>query len=195
MPKFRQNDNSYNFLVSIAIILLGVFTSMGILNVQQATGADGSVRNLTTNPTNHQILSRGNVIGLVQSFSPSESRTVQKVMGLGIEGVITSAVGNYSGGTFQTPLIMIYDQTPMEAFGVIDQGGGVGGLRQLPRVISLKQQRTPLDIRSVLHTPNEGEQIVETYKGCWITSYSKTIAISGATVGVSVGWSYEDVIT
>lgn len=167
---------------------------MGILNVQAAADADGSVQGLTTHPANHQIISRGNVVGLVQSFGPNETRTVSPVMGLGVEGVVTSAVANYSGGTFNTPLIQIYDITPLEAFGIIDRGGGIGGLRQLPQLKSLYQQREPLDIRSVLQTPNEGEQIIETYRNCWITSYSKTINVTGATVGVNVGWRYEKVI-
>lgn len=167
---------------------------MGILNVMQAADADGSVRGLPTHPANHQIVSRGNVVGMVQSFSPNETRTVNPVMALGFEGVVVSAVGNYSGGTFTTPLIQIYDLMPLEAFGIVDKGGGVGGLRQLPKLKSLYQQREPLDIRSVLFTPALGEEIIETYRNCWITSYSKTVNVTGSTIGFNVGWRYEKIV-
>lgn len=162
-----------------------------VLNVQAARDSDGNVFGLNVHPCNTQILSRGNVIGFVQSISESESRSVGKIFAIGVEGPVGSAVGNYGGGTLQTPVIQIYDTTPLEAFGIEDQGGGVGGLRQLPRIKSLYQQRLPLDIRSIVFTPNSGEELVTTYVNCWITSTSKTIQTSGATVGFSVSWSYE----
>lgn len=167
---------------------------MGVLNVMQASDADGSIRNLPIHPSNHQIMSRGTVVGVVQQFSPNESRTATSVFGLGIEGVVTTAISNYGGGTFTTPLIQIYDTQPLEAFGIIDTGGGIGGLRQLPRIKSLAQQRSPLDIRAVIYTPNIGDEILETYRNCWITSYSKTVSVSSGTIGINVGWKYEKIV-
>lgn len=164
------------------------------LNVQQTTDSDGSLVNLPINPANHQIMSRGNVIGVVQSFSPNESVTVTPIMSLGIEGVVTLAKSNYQGGTFSTPLVAIYDTEPLEAFGIVDNGGGIGGLRPLTRIKSLYQQREPLDIRAITNTPSTGEEYVETYRTCWITSYSKTITATSSTIGINVGWRYAKVI-
>lgn len=164
------------------------------LNVMQASDSDGSIRNMMVHPANHQIVSNGIVVGVVQSFSPNESRTATSVFGLGVEGVVTTAISNYGGGTFTTPTMQIYDTQPLEAFGIVDRGGGVGGLRQLPRVKSLYQQRQPLDIRVVVYTPAVGDEILETYRNCWITSYSKTVAATSGTIGVNVGWKYEKVV-
>lgn len=167
---------------------------MGILNVQASNQADGTVRGMTVNPANIQIQCNGSVIGMVQSINPNESINVQKIQALGFEGVVTSAKGNYSGGTFSTPVIQIYDTTPLEAFGITDQGGGVGGMRQLPRLKNLAQQRQPVDIVSITFTPNTGEEIVERYVNCWITNYGKTVNTSGASITVNVSWTYEKCI-
>ena len=167
---------------------------MGILNVASASDQDGTIRNLLVHPSNIQILCKGLVVGMIQSISPNESRNAAPVQSLGVEGVVTTAVGNYSGGTFTTSHIMIYDQEAMEAFGIVDAGGGIGGLRALPRIKSLYQQRLPLDVRVITYTPTEGQEIIDTYRNCWITSYSKTINIGSATVGLSVGWRYEKIV-
>lgn len=164
---------------------------MGSLNVQNSTDSTGSVVGLSINPQNIQILANGNVVGVVQNINPNEGRTATPIMGLGVEGVVTTAISNYSGGTFTTGLIAIYDLMPLESFGIVDVGGGVGGLAAQPRIKSLYQQRDPLDVRSITYTPNTGVQLVDTYRTCWITSYSKTIQTSQATVGINVGWRYQ----
>lgn len=167
---------------------------MGILNTQISNNSDSVNRNFTIHPSNIQIISRGTVIGMVQSINPSESVNVTKVQALGVEGVVTSAKSNYTGGTFSTPLIVIYDSSPFESFGVEDEGGGVGGLRQLTRVKGLYQQRIPLDIRQVIYTPSLGSEDITTYVNCWITSFGTTVNISSAVVNANVSWTYEKVV-
>lgn len=149
---------------------------------------------MTQNPANHQIVCRGNVVGMVQGFSMSENKTVTPIFSLGVEGPVTTAVGNYGGGTLNTPLVAIYDITPLEAFGITDSGGGVGGLRALPRLISLSQQREPVDIRSVIYTPAEGQEEIETYRNCWVTSYGKSVNVTGAMVSVNCAWRFEKIV-
>jgi hypothetical protein len=165
---------------------------MGILNTQIANNSNGSVVGMTTHPTNIEILINGSRVGMIQSFSPSESRNVTPIMALGVEGVVTSSVGNYSGGTFSTPMIEIYDQTSLAALGVVDQGGrDPGGLRQLTISKALYQQRIPVDIRAVTYTPAIGAETIDTFVNCYITSYSKSISISASTISVGVSWRYE----
>lgn len=150
---------------------------------------------MTVNPQNIDIICNGRVIGMVQSINPQESRAVTKITALGYEGVITSAPSNYQGGTFLTPMIMIYDQSSLEAFGIVDNGGRLrGGLRSLPKIISLKQQRIPLDIVIVTSTPVIGAESVTTYVRCWITSFGQTFQTNGTTIAENIGWSYDDVI-
>lgn len=168
---------------------------MGVLNVQQATRQNGSVQGLAVQPYNIEIICNGSVIGMVQSINPAETRNVNKIQAIGVEGVVTSVPGNYTGGTFSTPMIEIYDQAAMEAWGIVDEGGRVrGGLRALPRVISLKQQRRPVDINIITYTPVEGAEYIETYLNCWITSYGRTIQVGNNTIGINVSWTYDDVI-
>lgn len=164
------------------------------LNVQSSIDVDGQVTGMTVHPANIRILSRGVEVGMIQSFSPNESKAATPIMALGVEGVVTTALGNYQGGTFNAPLIQIYDNMPLEAFGIVDNGGGIGGLRALPRVKSLSQQREPVDVRSITYTPTAGQEIIETYRNCYLTAYSKTIAITSATVVVNTSWRYEKVV-
>ena len=164
------------------------------LNVQSSSDADGRTTGMTVHPANIRILSRGVEVGMIQSFSPNESKTASPVMALGVEGVITTALGNYQGGTFSAPVVQLYDNMPLEAFGVVDNGGGIGGLRQLPRVKSLYQQREPVDVRSITYTPTSGQEIIETYRNCYLTAYSKTIAVTSATIVANTSWRYEKVV-
>ena len=126
--------------------------------------------------TNIFIYANDAVVGMIQSFSISESRTINKLQAIGWEGVVQSVPSNTNGGQLQVSRIALYESNLWNALGLttdaipLNKLGSLG-LRQptatrekwdLPepekadrgkvtssRMVfkTLKDQRTPLEIQ------------------------------------------------
>ena len=72
--------------------------------------------------TNIFIYSAGNIIGMIQSFQVSESRTIDKIQAIGWEGVVQAVPHNTKGGQLQVQRIALYDSTLYNALGLNAKG-------------------------------------------------------------------------
>ena len=164
--------------------------------------------------TNINIYANGMRVGFVQSFSPSESRTITPVQELGTEGVVQMVAGNTNGGTIELSRICIYNANLFNALGLTRTGQFVSPdevLKSNERNAAnikttkyqtfgnpfktLKDQRVPLEIRVEHKMPgNDSKPMYETYIDCWITRYGKTIASNTITVTESCSMTYSDII-
>lgn len=72
--------------------------------------------------TNIFIYSAGAIIGMIQSFQVSESRTIDKIQAIGWEGVVQAVPHNTKGGQLQIQRIALYDSTLYNALGLNTQG-------------------------------------------------------------------------
>lgn len=183
------------------------------LNTSRASGlptvgSDGS--KLATVSTNINIFSNNMRIGFVQSFSPSEQRTITPIHELGTEGVVQMAAGNTNGGTLSLQRIAIYNSGLWNALGLTRTGqfvspdsainGANGKKDDLYKTYgnpfkTLKDQRVPLELRVEIKNPSQDSSVyTETYLDCWLTSYSKTVSSQNITVSENCNMSYSDII-
>ena len=161
------------------------------LNTQRASGmpqVGSRSRALAVTSTNISIYSNGMKVGFVQSFSPSEQRTITPVQELGTEGVVQMVAGNTNGGTISVSRFAVYNSNLFDALGITNTGSTVVN----NPFKTLKDQRVPLEIRVQTHK-SDGSYDTEVYIDCWLTNYSKTIASSTVTINESCTISYSDV--
>jgi len=183
------------------------------LNTQRATGMPEIGDNSSSLPitsTNVEVYSNGMRIGFVQSFTPSETRTITKVQELGTEGVVQSVPGNTNGGQIAISKFAVYNGTLYNALGLTPTGQFSTAADQIYSSAStynsstntlgnpfktLKEQRVPLELKVKTKMP-DGDSIayyVETYTDCWLQSYTKSIASSTITVTEQATIMYSDV--
>lgn len=72
--------------------------------------------------TNIFIYSNGCLVGMVQSFSVSDNRPVDKLQSIGWEGVVQAVPQNYKGGTITAERIALYESTVWNALGLTTSG-------------------------------------------------------------------------
>lgn len=184
------------------------------LNTTRASGMPGvgaNGDNLVVASTNISIFSNDMRIGFVQSFSPSEQRTITPIQELGTEGVVQMAAGNTNGGTLSLSKIAIYNANLWNALGLTKTGQfvnagsseyskGPNGKKDAKYQTygnpfkTLKDQRVPLEIKVEINNPGDEGVYTETYIDCWLTSYSKTISSQTITVSESCNMTYSDII-
>lgn len=183
------------------------------LNTQRATGMPEIGDNSSSLPitsTNVEVYSNGMRIGFVQSFTPSETRTITKIQELGTEGVVQSVPGNTNGGQIAISKFAVYNGSLYNALGLTPTGQFSTTADQIYSSAStynsstntlgnpfktLKEQRVPLELKVKTKMP-DGDSIayyVETYTDCWLQSYSKSIASSTITVTEQATIMYSDV--
>ena len=145
------------------------------------------------------------MIGMIQSFSVSETRNVTKLQSIGIEGVTQAVPENYKGGTINAQRVALYGKRLYDVFRMeeytgeekkfgrnkyIDEDGDV--------FKTLKQQRFPFEIvyetRRDGNKDGDGAVYTETYIDCWISSYKKNYQTSNITISEQVTIAYAEVI-
>lgn len=169
-------------------------------------GEDG--KKLVVTSTNISVFSNDMRIGFVQSFSPSESRTITPVQELGTEGVVQMVAGNTNGGTISLTKFAVYNADLWNSLGLTRTGQFVSPTDQSSSGTkdstyatysnpfkTLKDQRVPLEIKIETKQPGDETAIyTETYIDCWLTSYNKTISSQTITISESCNMSYSDII-
>lgn len=176
------------------------------LNSQRAYGWDrtvntdnaGGTRLVPTSPyqngllqtsTNIKIKMNGEIVGMVQSLSVSESRNINKLQAVGQEGVVQAVPGNTNGGQLTISRIALYDRKMIDATGINNNDLGV--------FVTLRQQRVPFEISC--ETPSSaGTEVIfddiTTYYDCWISSYSKSYTVQSITVAENITVQYSDLL-
>lgn len=185
------------------------------LNTYRASGITAIGDNgakIAVTSTNISIYSNNMKIGFVQSFSPSEQRTITPIQELGTEGVVQMAAANTNGGTISMQRFAVYNANIWNALGLTRTGQFVKATD--PDFIknanstkdatyqtygnpfkTLKDQRVPLEIKVETKEPGSDEKVfTETYIDCWLTSYGKTITSQTITVTETCSVSYSDVV-
>jgi len=172
------------------------------------TGTVGG--NLAVTTTNINVFANNNRVGFIQSFSPSEARTINKIQELGTEGIVQSVPSNTNGGQLAVTRFAVYNAGLFNALGLTENGefvttsnqndaarGSSTSLNPTYAVYSnpfktLKDQRVPIEIQ-VKTTHPDGKIYYETYVDCWLSSYTKTIAANTITISEQATIQYSDV--
>jgi hypothetical protein len=161
-----------------------------------------------------------NQIGVIASFDPSETRTVEPVRGIGFGDYIAELVpGVTDPMTLAVTRTALYISMIFQVFGY---KGGIDGF-----VRSLRHHRWPFDIQQELvfstiamehagtsnmgtytastgtiddvsargaNAVNKGTAIVTQYQACWISDYSVSFASDTALVQESVTINVTDIV-
>jgi len=145
-------------------------------------------------------------IGVVASFEPSDSRSVEAVRGIGYGDQIAELVPNASEPiTISVTRSALYLSLLMQTFGY---NAGVDGL-----VRALKHHRWPFDIKQELvfseiatNANTNAEAVVDAgtevglkalitiYEACWMTSYSWSFTADTALVQENCDISCSDIL-
>lgn len=133
------------------------------------------------------------MIGMIQSFSVSETRNVTKLQSIGIEGVTQAVPENYKGGTINAQRVALYGKRLYDVFRMEEYSGEDGDVFK-----TLKQQRFPFEVvyetRRKGNEDGDGAIYTETYIDCWISSYKKNYQTSNITISEQVTIAYAEVI-
>lgn len=89
----------------------------GELNPQSPTGDD-----LVMTSTNIFIYANDSIVGMIQSFSISESRTINKLQAVGYEGVVQAVPSNTNGGQLSVSRMALYQSNLWNALGLTMSG-------------------------------------------------------------------------
>lgn len=136
----------------------------------------------------------GNVqqIGLVQSWSPSHSRSVEPIRGIGFGDQIAELGVGVTDLTASCTIMMMYLKDIMQAFGY--KSGSSGLIR------SLKHHKWPFDVKEEIVVPTElvgvpttGNPIITWYIGCWLSDYSKSFSIGETSTAQDASMQVTDV--
>ena len=79
---------------------------------------------LAMTSTNIFVYSNEKIVGMIQSFSVKESRTIDKLNAIGVEGVIQAVPQNSNGGTLDVTRIALYSSNLWASLGLTTTGGG-----------------------------------------------------------------------
>jgi hypothetical protein len=134
-------------------------------------------------------------IGLMQTWNPSDTRTVEAVRGIGFGDQIAELAVGVTEHSATASMMMLYFKDIMQAFGY---HSGVSGF-----IRSLKHHQWPFDVQESILIPKflgdlnvggEGSAsgpgltgetvdiISTTYLACWMTDYSKNFDIGATSV-------------
>ena len=88
-------------------------------NFNPQTAFDNS---LIETSTNVFVFANGGVVGMIQSFSVSENRNINKLQSIGYEGVVQAVPENTKGGTINCSRIALYENQIWNALGLTTSG-------------------------------------------------------------------------
>lgn len=95
-------------------------TARGMENDLTPTASD--TNSLIQTSTNIFIYSNGSIVGMIQSFSVSEQRNINKLQAIGWEGVVQAVPSNTNGGQLQVSRIALYQSSIWNALGLTSNG-------------------------------------------------------------------------
>ena len=126
----------------------------------------------TTVATSHAIAIRvdGLVVGMIQSWAPSQSRTITPVYQLKPEfsgEIVENVPGNVAGTTIQVSRYDLFSTRMEQAWG---KGFDIGEM--------LSNQNNPLEIQE-RWTQYSGVVQQYIYSGCWFSSLGRNYAVQG----------------
>ncbi len=144
-------------------------------------------------------------IGLIQTWNPSHTRTVEPVRGVGFGDQIAEQAVGVTELTASVTVMMMYLRDVMQIFGY--KAGSSGLIR------SLKHHRWPFDVQEEVVIPtfldteakegasevsggtieDETKAVITYYEGCWMTDYSKTFDVGAASVTQDCSMNITDV--
>ena len=132
-------------------------------------------------------------IGLVQTWNPTHTRTVEPTRGIGFGDQIAEQAVGVTELTATVSVMMMYLKDIMQVLGY--KAGSSGLIR------SLKHHRWPFDVQEEIVIPEfisseakngvaaitnaieaETTGIITYYEGCWMTDYSKSFDIGATSV-------------
>ena len=173
--------------------------------------------------TNIYLYANGSIVGMMQNFSISEQRGVEKIRAIGYEGVVQSVPHNTKGGTLNVTRLALYNSSIWNALGLTTNGipfNPVGskthigsdnvpwdlydhqnGIGQNSYKVSdnkvfktLQDQRVPLEIMVKTRMNGSNDDFfIDRYIDCWLASYSKSYTTAQITVSETAQISYADV--
>lgn len=133
-----------------------------------------------------------NQIGLVQSWNPSDSRTIEPHRGVGFGDQIAELGVGVTDLTASCGIMMMYLRDIMQVFGY--KAGSTGLVR------SLKHHRWPFDVKEEVVIPDfiagesaQGQIITTWFEGCWMTDYSRAFNIGDTAVAQDTTMQITDV--
>ncbi len=174
-----------------------------MLNTQRATmnltekGYQNNLSKIDSANTNGLLQTSTNIylranninVGMIQSFNISESRSVNKLQSIGVEGVIQSVPQNTNGGSISASRVALYGERLYDAFKIDTTA---------PMFKTLKDQRIPFEVQALtvsgMKSDGSASYYTETYVDCWLSSYKKSYSVSNITVSEDVSIVYADVI-
>jgi len=122
-------------------------------------------------------------IGLVQSWNPSHSRTIEPHRGIGFGDQIAELGVGVTDLNATVSVMMLYLRDIMQVLGY--KAGTSGFIR------SLKHHRWPFDVKEEISIPefisdeatvsqggsDGGPAVITIYEGCWMSEYSKAFTM------------------
>ena len=133
-----------------------------------------------------------NQIGLIQTWNPSDSRTIEPVRGVGFGDQIAELGVGVTDLTATAGIMMMYLRNILQVFGY--KAGSSGLIR------SLKHHRWPFDVKEEIVVPDfiisesqQGATIITWFEGCWMTDYSRSFDISATAVTQDATMNITDV--
>jgi len=201
--------------------LVNTHRANGIENpaaVNDFNTTSGSTYGLAETSTNIFIYANGGIVGMIQSFSVSESRNINKLQAIGYEGVVQAVPSNTNGGQLTVSRIALYESNLFRAFGMTSNGVPGSALGKKVHTTgytdvhtksddgpkwggnsgyvyrTLRDQRVPFEV--VVKTRMAGSEekyYEERYVDCWLSSYSTSYTVSSITVVENGTISYGDV--
>jgi len=183
----------------------------------------GSSNSLLQTSTNIFVFANGGVVGMIQSFSVSEARTINKLQSIGWEGVVQAVPSNTNGGQLSVSRLALYESSLWNSLGLTVDGvpysplgskvfmgnstdpnnwdqstatNAPNGQQVSGRLIfkTLKDQRVPFEIQVKTTRVGDGtDWFIERYIDCWLSSYSKSYTVQSITVAEQATIQYADV--
>ena len=121
----------------------------------------------------YSVKARGRKIGTLQSFTSRSTRTVERIREIANNGGgIIEQVPGVTDYTIDIRKFLIYKQEIIQALGYDD-------------LVDLQDIQDPIDVVETAHNP-DGTSNTITYKDCWVTSATKSIANTTAAVSADV---------
>jgi len=134
-------------------------------------------------------------IGLVQTWTPTHSRTITANRGIGYGDQIAELSVGITELTANAEVLGMYLRNIMQVFGYKADTSGI--------VRSLKHHKWPFDVREEIWIPNfltgeytqgnDGEKVVTNYIGCWMNNWGHSYTISDVNVSQSADITITDV--
>jgi hypothetical protein len=138
----------------------------------------------TTTATSHAVAIQVQslTIGMIQNWSPSQTRTITPVYELNPDGtgeILENVPGNVGGTTIQVNRYDLFASRMEQAWGTNFD------IKEM-----LSNQTDPLSIKEKWSPPG-ASTVIYVYEGCWFSSIGRTLSVQGdRIVNVSAILSY-----